>query len=216
MLRAALTLDAVRATFRKKGYAFFDQGDYNLNFFGVRRENMLSDRFDDYLGAVYKDTQRRWRLKIWPATTDPGRYWLERPQNPAGTAILVPGQYRGAYQVGKHQGKYTALCQAGPVRVWRDNNLDQIVDYGPRGGSVYSGIFGINIHRTNPYGESYLVGQWSAGCQVFQRASDFDALMRLVRISSRSFGARFSYTLFSESDFVGRDRSLTAWRDARI
>ena len=122
MLRAALTLDAVRATFRKKGYAFFDQGDYNLNVFGVRRENMLSDRFDDYLGAVYKDTQRRWRLKIWPATTDPGRYWLERPQNPAGTAILVPGQYRGAYQVGKHQGKYSALCQAGPVRVWRDKS----------------------------------------------------------------------------------------------
>ena len=60
MLRAALTLDAVRATFRKKGYAFFDQGDYNLNVFGVRRENMLSDRFDDYLGAVYKDTQRQW------------------------------------------------------------------------------------------------------------------------------------------------------------
>ncbi len=217
MLRDALTLANVRDAFRAKGYAFFDRGDYNLNVFGVRRENVVSDRFDDILGAVYKDAQRRWRIKIWPATTDPGRYWLERPQNPAGTAILVPGQYRQAYTLGKHQGKYTALCQTRPVSVWRDNNLDHVVDYGPRaGGGIYTGIYGINIHRTNPYGETYLVGQWSAGCQVFQRASDFDALMRLVRISSRSFGGRFTYTLFTESDFIRRARSLTAWRDARI
>jgi len=216
MLQNALTLDNVRAAFRAKGYAFFDLGDYNLNVFGVRRANTQSDRFDDFLGAIYKDAQRRWRIKIWPATTDPGRYWLERPQNPSGTAILVPGQYRQAYGVGKHQGKYTALCQVRPVQVWRDNNLDNIVDYGPRSGPVHTGVFGINIHRTNPYGESYLVGRWSAGCQVFRRAADFDALMRLVRISSRSFGERFTYTLFSESDFIRRDRSLTAWRDARI
>jgi hypothetical protein len=89
------------------------------------------------------------------------------------------------------------------------------MDYGPRGSGIYTGIFGINIHRTNPYGESYLVGQWSAGCQVFKRASDFDALMRLVRISSRTFGQRFSYTLFTESDFV-RPGYSTSWRDARI
>ena len=216
MLRSALTLDAVRAAFAAKRYAFFDLGDYNLNVFGVRRENRNSDQFDDFLGAAYRDSGGRWRIKIWPATTDPGRYWLMQPQNPAGTAILVPGQYRQAYAVGKHQGKYTALCQRRPVRVWRDNNLDAVIDYGPRGAAMESGIFGINLHRTNPYGESYLVGQWSAGCQVFKRASDFDALMRLIRISSRSFGQQFSYTLFTERDFVRRGASSTTWRDARV
>ena len=44
--------------------------------------------------------------------------------NVKGTAILVPGQYRGAYKIGFHKGKYKALVQAKPVKLYIDNDKD--------------------------------------------------------------------------------------------
>ena len=36
--------------FKKKGYAFFTKGEYNLNIIGVRSENLnkITNKFDDY------------------------------------------------------------------------------------------------------------------------------------------------------------------------
>jgi len=44
-----------------------------------------------------------------------------------GTAILVPGQYRGAYALGYHFGK-PALQQVGNLKLFRDNDLDEQLD----------------------------------------------------------------------------------------
>jgi len=120
--------EAVIAAYEKKGYMFFDGNkDYNVNIFGVRVDNPDSNRFDDYLCAVYREGGE-WKHHVWNATTDPGKHWLENPLSPKGTAILIPGQYRSTWKLAKHQGKYEALCQRKPVRVWRDNNKDDILD----------------------------------------------------------------------------------------
>jgi len=192
-------LNQIKKVFNKKKYRFFEWGDYNLNIIGVRRDSNISNSFDDYLCCIYYDTENKINIKQWEITTDPGRYWLKNPMNPQGTAILVPYQYRGTWKIAKHQGKYTALCQRKAVKVFRDNNKDNILDYDSE--TIDKGLFGINIHRSNPYSESYVVEKWSAGCQVFKRVEDFDEFMGLIHISAVNYGDNFTYTLIEEQDF---------------
>ena len=83
------------------GHAVFTKGEYNLNIIGIRTVASDANTFDDRICLVYRD-EVGWVTRTWPATTDPGTYWRTHPMNVDGTAILKPGQYRGAYKVGKH------------------------------------------------------------------------------------------------------------------
>lgn len=184
----------------KKGYTFFDgDKELNINIIGVRRDNAGTNTFDDFIVVIYKNANLKDIIKVYPATTDPGQYWLENPMNPRGTAVLVPGQYRGTWKLGKHQNKYEALVQRKTVKVWRDNTKDSTIDYDSFS-NINEGFFGINIHRSNPYDKSYVVNRWSAGCQVFQSVHDFDEFMDICRRSSALYGNSFSYTLLTEQD----------------
>jgi len=182
-------------------YIFFDSNKkLNLNLIGIRRHNAGTNKFDDYLMVIYKDKNLESVRKLYPITTDPGEYWLKNPANPLGTAILVPDQYRGAWQLGKHQGKYEALVQRKPVKVYRDNNKDEIIDYNNIALTLEEGYFGINIHRSSPYDKSYVISRWSAGCQVFQSIEDYEEFIGLCKESSTLYGNSFSYTLIDEEE----------------
>lgn len=202
-LTEILTPENLQSYFRAKDYKFFDTPDkkLNINIIGVRRDNQGTNTFDDYLLVMYRDKEEMITQR-WEATTDPGKYWLENPMNPKGTAVLIPGQYRGTWKIGKHQNNYEALVQRKPVKVWRDNNKDEAIDYESFStlNPVDEGFFGINIHRSNPYTESYVVNKWSAGCQVFKRVQDFMEFMDLCRQSSKIYGNSFTYTLIDEKD----------------
>ena len=193
-------LDNIKSYFAAKEYKFFDTPDkkLNLNIIGVRRDNQGSNTFDDFLLVMYREEELMINHR-WQATTDPGKYWLKNPMNPKGTAVLVPGQYRGTWQLGKHQGKYEALCQRKPVKVWRDDNKDRVLDF--YSSPEDEGYFGINIHRSNPYTESSQVDKWSAGCQVFKKAADFKEFMNYCNKSASMYGDGFTYTLLEELDF---------------
>jgi len=192
-------LDAIR----RAGHVTFEKpSPYDLNIFGIRSSSRVPNMFDDVLGCVYQDENLEWRLEMWPATTDPGLYWLEHydASRVQGTAILVPGQYRNVYRLDMHAGKYLALCQRnGPVKVWRDRNRDQILDWG---GPEFSGHYGINIHRSSAFGKSEAVGKWSAGCQVFQYLADFQRLLSLAafQLAYHPSWTHYSYTLITEQD----------------
>ena len=194
-----LTIDNVRAVMEKKGYRFFESGIYNLNIIGVRRSTVEINKFDDYLLLIYKTSPSNWVFKTYPITTDPGTYWLLNPTNPKGTAILIPGQYRSTWKIAKHQGKYEALCQRKPVKVWRDDNRDRVLDF--YSSPEDEGYFGINIHRSNPYTESSQVDKWSAGCQVFKKVDNFKEFMNYCNKSASMYGDGFTYTLLEELDF---------------
>jgi len=179
------------------GYAVFTNGDYDLNLIGIRSKTRKANEFDDLMTCTYKEGGR-WVTRYWPCTTDPGAYWLENPSRVSGTAILVPGQYRGAYRLDKHQGRYEALCQReGKVKVFRDSNKDKILDMDPD--TVEEGFFGINIHRASSRRESPEVEKWSAGCQVIADPSDYAELILLAhtQIDKRGFKT-FTYTLIEE------------------
>ena len=194
-----LTIDNVRAVMKSKGYTFFENGAFNLNLVGIRRGSSKSNKFDDYFMMMYKDQSAQWVIKRFPVTTDPGKYWLENPTNPKGTAILIPGQHKSTWKIAKHQGKYEALCQRKPLRVWRDNNKDSVLDF--HSSPEDEGYFGINIHRSNPYTESSQVDKWSAGCQVFKKVANFNEFMGCCRESAAMYGDSFTYTLLEEQDF---------------
>jgi hypothetical protein len=118
--------------------------------------------------------------------------------NAAGVARLVEGQYRGSHSIGLHQGKYKALKQAKPVKVYRDPNRDLTYDET----KIAEGIFGINIHRSSATGTSTYVENWSEGCQVFSTVTDFDKFMDLCEKASAIHGNSFTYTLIESSDLA--------------
>ena len=186
--------------FKKKGYAYFTKGNYNLNIIGVRsnKNNKVTNKYDDCLVVIY-NTELGWKRQIYTITTEPGRSIMKAPSNTKGTAILAPGQYRGAYKIDKHRGKYDALCQRNkPVKVYRDNNKDNTYDYIPE--NTETGMFGINIHRSNEFWTRSTVDGYSAGCQVFNDPKEFVSFMSLVKKAAAIYGNCFTYTLITEED----------------
>lgn len=186
--------------FNKKGYAYFKKGNYNLNIIGVRsnQDNKITNKYDDCLVVIY-NTNTGWKRQIYTITTEPGLKYMQAPDNAKGTAILAPGQYKGTYKIDKHRGKYDALCQRNKVvKVYRDNNKDNIYDYKPE--TINTGMFGINIHRSNEFWTRTTVDGYSAGCQVFNDPKEFNSFMLLAKKSAAIYGNSFTYTLINEQD----------------
>lgn len=186
---------------RRRQYSVFDaskRGGYDLNLFGVRSATRVPDAFDDWIGAFYRDAAGVWCLFAFPGTTDPGAAALESPINGKGTAILAPGQHRGLWKLGQHQGKYRALVQAKPVGVMRDGNRDRVLDHGA---ALDIGMHGINLHRAGEARRSTVVGMWSAGCQVIADPCHFDILLSLCDRQVATLGYdSFTYTLLNEAE----------------
>lgn len=191
--------------FEKKGYAYFEKGNYNMNIIGVRsnQNNKVTNKYDDCLVLIY-NTETGWKRQIYSITTEPGLSIMKAPSNAKGTAILAPGQYRGTYKIDKHNGKYDALCQRNKVvKVYRDNNRDEVYDYKPE--TIDTGMFGINIHRSNEAWTRSTVDGYSAGCQVFNDPKEFMSFMNLIKKSAKIYGNCFTYTLVNEEDIDGME-----------
>ena len=198
-LTAKLMAKRVKKSLLKKGYVFFEgRKPYDLNIVGVRSFNMRANKFDDSINVFYKNTKKDWEVRVYKATTDPGTYYLEHPMKVAGTAIMVPGQYRSSHKIGTHK-TYEALVQRGknPIKIYRDSNKDEILDMSSD--TVIEGWYGINIHKAGS--DSKIVEKWSAGCQVFKTSSDFKDFMTLVNRAAKYWGPSFTYTLLEEKDF---------------
>lgn len=201
-LRAKCLTYDFKTLFEKKGYAFFTKGNYNVNIIGIRsnQDGKVTNAYDDLLIVDY-NTETGHKRQIYTITTEPGLSLMKKPSNSKGTAILVPGQYRGVYKVDLHNGKYKALCQRlGSVKVYRDDNKDNIYDYNP--GSIDTGWFGINIHRSNETWTRNTIDNYSAGCQTFNDPKEFAAFMRIIEKSKAIYGNKFTYTLINEEDLV--------------
>jgi len=195
------TKEQIEEGLNNKGYVWF--GDdankgFDVNIVGVRNTvpgDKVTNVFDDLITISYKE-DGVWKYHEWAITTDPGTKAVKEFHNPNGVARLVPGQYRGSHTIRLHQGKYEALGQKGKVKVYRDKNKDMTFDETV----IQEGLFGINIHRSNPKTESQYVENWSEGCQVFKRVKDFDEFMSICRKAKDIHGNSFTYTLLESED----------------
>ena len=193
------TREQVEAAVKAKGYAWFEDASnkgYDVNIIGIRNASTgqtVTNVFDDALTISYKENGV-WKFHSWAATTDPGKKGVKEYHNAAGVARLVEGQYRSSHIIRLHQGKYEALGQNKPVKVWRDANKDLVYDEN----KIQEGVFGINIHKAGA--DSTYVENWSEGCQVFKKAADFEEFMKICRKAKDIHGNNFTYTLIKSSD----------------
>lgn len=185
-------LSRIKGIFKRRNFELYTR-PFELNIVGLRSKNEKANRFDDEIHVFYKTETRKWNYHLFKATTDPGTYWLKNPSFPQGTAILKEGQYKKAYALGKHAGKYKALVQVRPVIVMRDYDRNAILDF--NNGNIEKGMFGINIHHARSKGRTYAIDKYSAGCQVFQKAEDFELFIKLCEQHSKLYGNSFTYTL---------------------
>jgi hypothetical protein len=191
------TREQIEAAVKAKNYAWFEGAkDFDVNIVGVRNSatgDKVTNLFDDHLTISYK-VGGEWKFHCWPATTDPGTKGVMQYGNKAGVARLVEGQYRGSHTIRLHGGKYEALGQNKPVKVYRDPNKDMKYDET----KIAEGVFGINIHKAGA--DSTYVENWSEGCQVFKRAKDFEEFMAICRKARDIHGNSFTYTLLESAD----------------
>lgn len=201
------TREQIEETMKSKGYKYFTGGgkDYDVNIIGVRNsktKGRITNAFDDCITVSFMENGE-WQFFCFQATTDPGSHWEQNLLNKKGVAILKPGQYRGSHKLRLHQGKYLALGQKEPVKVYRDKNKDG--DYDLLEESVDEGLFGINIHRATGKsgGKSIRVDKWSAGCQVIADNDDWHCFLDICQSAREIWGNSFTYTLLESKDIVG-------------
>ncbi|MGJ4748371.1 hypothetical protein ACQV5M_18560 [Leptospira sp. SA-E8] len=132
---------------------------------GIVKAN--NDAINEYNDALFliRAVNRSLEFKVYSCTIDPGRYWLNQPMNPAGTARIVEGIYK--YKLGMHRGhkafnqyanvtvnRYVPHQNAKPWFKWKDESISV----------TQTGFFAIDIHAKS--GTSKFVEMASAGCTV--------------------------------------------------
>ena len=204
-MKTCYTREQIETSVKEKGYKWFeDNGNkgYDVNIVGVRNsetKGRVTNAFDDCITISYK-IDGEWQFHCFPCTTDPGTHWVENILNDRGVAILKPGQYRGSHKLRLHQGKYLALGQKKPMKIYRDANLDGKYDLIEE--SVREELIGINIHRATSRsgGKSTRVDKWSAGCQVIADNDDWHEFLDICQAAREIHGNSFSYTLIESKD----------------
>ena len=206
-MKTCYTREQIETTVKEKGYKWFEDNSnkgYDVNIIGVRNsktKGRVTNAFDDCLTISYK-IDGEWQFHCFPCTTDPGTHWVENILNDRGVAILKPGQYRGSHKLRLHQGKYLALGQKKPMKIYRDANLDGKYDLIEE--SVREELIGINIHRATGRsgGKSTRVDKWSAGCQVIADNDDWHEFLDICQTAREIHGNSFSYTLIESKDIA--------------
>ena len=199
------TREQIEEAVKSKGYKWFEDHNnkgYDVNIVGVRNnatKGRVTNAFDDHITISYK-VDSEWQFHCYKCTTDPGSHWVKNILSDSGVAVLKPGQYRSSHKLRLHQGKYMALGQQKPVKVYRDNNLDNKYDLNEE--SLEEDIFGINIHRATGRtgGTSTRVDKWSAGCQVIANNNDWHEFLDICQIAREVWGNSFTYTLLESKD----------------
>lgn len=179
---------------KRHGFVVFTSGEFNLNIIAVRNREKVPNVFNDKIYLCYK-RDGAWQEHEFTCTTDPSTYWLNTPMRKDGTAVLMhPQQMRAAFELGYHKNTYKCLRQVRQVKVWRDNNKDNIIDYG---NMTNSRSWGIQIHRANSKYRSLRVGKYSAGCIVLNDPFEYAKFINIIETSLQinPTWRRFSVTL---------------------
>ncbi len=193
-------LKIVRAM-ESKGYRVFRESrkNYNLNIVGIRKTDAVPDKFNDQI-IVFWLFDGKWHLKEYSATTDPGLAFINMPVNQPEKIVLLEGQYRGAFRLGRTQAKNKALVQASPMKVQRNFNRSSL--FLRTSGKQQTGFFGITIYHAPAAGLNVFARKWSAGSQLIAGASDYADFIKLCENAISNWDNSFTYTLLNENDII--------------
>lgn len=183
-------------TFAQRLIAYCQEKNYKIDQ-GVGEKNIIyvegmypdgtlnNDAFNAWNDARLVIEFKKGRPEIvgaWEATTEPGKYYTQKPLNIAGAARIVFGQYQ-AWQIGTlgQKDPQVALIQTGgKVSVYRDLNQDGL----RIGDSIETGLFGINQTGANDAPPND-IGIWSAGSLVGRTSDGHRQFIALCKQDSR-------------------------------
>lgn len=211
-VRSYTDLELLTRVTEVEGFKGFPPGRFII---GIRSNEDTSDTYDDKF-YEYENTNNKITInmnaikfiRVLTGTTNPGGSILKggfKSMNKYGAAVLKSDQwYYDIWQYGLHNGKMPALKQVGgKVLVYRDGNLNGKAE---ELGTPTLGWYGINYH-TNTYDFSkaslkivkWIIGGWSAGCQVVNNREEYFNQMSWYKDSLRIGHQKFvSYCLLKE------------------
>jgi hypothetical protein len=189
------------------GYSISQQlGTYNIVYIeGIDPDGTLNDDrinyFNDLRTVIQIDIGVPKIVGKWIATTEPGTFYTDNPENKKGAARIQFGQYK-AWAVGRHKQQNLALRQEANVTVCRDFNKD-----GARtNDNLDTGnYFGINQHHADDQSRTD-IGLWSAGCLVGMSKDEHNDFMEIV-MKDRRYKLNSNY-LFETTIIAGDDLNL--------
>jgi hypothetical protein len=196
-----MTYQEIKAIYKKKGYKFFEGGDFDLNIFGIRRDDVYDNYFSDRLGIAYKEKGVE-KVIIIQATTCPGLHGGRAVMNPrpGGVAVIAPGQYPKVWKFVDDYStwlSYPFFKQVGTFKIWRDGDKDKELD---RVNLQDVAGAGLNGHRMSWNGvKGQPVNNWSEGCQGAEEP-EFKKLLEPIRAACILWSPIFTYTLFDATD----------------
>lgn len=198
------TYEQIKAAVKAKNYVFFE-GDLNMNLIFERTNDLITNHFTDWLHLTYQENGENKVLSL-PATTKPGlKGSILEPVTVAGvtgTAIIIPGQYRGAWKwmdIYTGFSQYPYFQQIGLINYWRDGNKDMILDHVQEQDNKLFGTNGHRMSNNNTYGSGE-VNNWSLGC-MGSPEPEWRKILDPIRKSIPKWGKVFTVTLMETADF---------------
>ena len=202
-----MTYQDIKNSAVKNNYKFFSSGDFNLNFWWIRNDEHASNHFTDDLVIAYKENGIEKTLEI-KCTTKPGlKGSLYNPvtvEGITGTAVIMPGQYSGAWQfIDSYTefSQYPFFRQIRGINYWRDGDKDNEID---EVNEQLNKLFGTQWHRMSNVGDKrqvadYEINTWSLGC-IGSIISEWDKVIALTRKCVAIYGNVFTGTIINRKD----------------
>ena len=168
----------------------------DCNFFGISNtEGLKLSVWNDPLGLYDK---KNGIVYLGEGTCSPSKWWTLN--HGKGVDHLMPGWYKRIWALGNHKGHLALVQGARKISTIRDANRNFEID--PSDEIVTDKAWwGIDMHTTyRPIRTLGIIGQASAGCQVWKYWQDFEEIIKTVKKSGQEL---FSYLLMLQKEENG-------------
>jgi hypothetical protein len=207
------TYEQIKQAVINKGYNFFEDKNYNLNFIWERTSDEITNHFTDLTHILYLIDNKPQILTV-NSTTKPGLKGsidspITTPDKVTGTAVIIPNQYRSSWEFidGDYENavnpiypfKIPYFKQIKGINYWRDGNKDLIVDHVQEQDNK---LFGTHWHVMSNKNESgFAVNRWSKGCMGLEWPN-YVQVINLTRIAVKIWGNVFTGTIIESKDII--------------
>jgi hypothetical protein len=203
-----MTYQQLKTLIESKGYVFFDNGEFNLNFIWCRTNDKITNYFTDVLYIAYRENGVE-KVFTCPSTTKAGiKGAIDSPityQGITGTAIIIPNQYRGTWKfIDSYSGFSTCpyFAQIKGINYWRDGDKDLVIDEVQEQDNK---TFGTHWHRMSNKGcKGFPINNWSLGCMGTEYPY-WEQVIEITRKAVKIWGDIFTGTIIEYTEKLNVD-----------